>query len=49
MERIVSKIDRAFINLQWVNLFLEGRAKILPRVGSDHSPIFCSCANVPKQ
>lgn len=41
-------LDRVFINLEWAARYSEWRVKILPRSGSDHSPIFGSSHQIAK-
>uniref|UniRef100_A0A803QI18 DUF4283 domain-containing protein n=1 Tax=Cannabis sativa TaxID=3483 RepID=A0A803QI18_CANSA len=38
-ERIFSKIDRAMVNTQWLNVFPCSEAVFLPEMNFDHSPI----------
>lgn len=47
-QRIISKVDRAFCNNEWENQFLDWRVRALPRIGSDHSPLFGACILVSK-
>uniref|UniRef100_A0A803Q3C3 Reverse transcriptase domain-containing protein n=1 Tax=Cannabis sativa TaxID=3483 RepID=A0A803Q3C3_CANSA len=41
-ERIFSKIDRAMVNMQWLNVFPCSEAVFLPEMIFDHTPILVS-------
>ncbi|KAL5709736.1 hypothetical protein ACHQM5_020390 [Ranunculus cassubicifolius] len=47
-ERILAKLDRAFYNDARVSALPSWRYKVLPRLCSDHSPIFGQVTNIPK-
>lgn len=47
-ERIISMIERDFVNEKWENLHQDWRVRILPTLGSNYVPMFGSCFSVPK-
>ncbi|KAI9108411.1 hypothetical protein K1719_020602 [Acacia pycnantha] len=42
LERVYKRLDRCLCNINWLEEFVDGEARILPRLCSDHHPLFVS-------
>ncbi|KAI9091051.1 hypothetical protein K1719_028321 [Acacia pycnantha] len=39
LERVFKRLDRCLCNVNWLEEFVDAKARVIPKVGSDHHPI----------